>query len=99
MLSPLPFNCGSLRAGAKSEHLYRGSCYQSINPGRCYDALCMFSVCTQEICIEEEREKDVCRAKLFFLTYSPQVVSTSCHLGNLASVESLSIPAGSWLVL
>lgn len=58
----MPFNgaiCGSLRAGAQREHLYRGSCYQSSNPDRCYDALCMFSLLyfTQEICLEESEGK------------------------------------------
>lgn len=31
----------SLRAWVKSEHLYRSSCYWSINPGRCYNVLCV----------------------------------------------------------
>lgn len=33
----------------QSEHLHRGSCYQSSNPDRCYDALCMF--CVLERCV------------------------------------------------
>lgn len=43
--------------------------------------------------------EDVCRARLFSPTYSPRVVCASCHLGNLASVESLSVRSRSWPAL
>lgn len=89
----MPFSCaicGSVRAAVQSEHLYRGSCYHSGSPDRCYDALRVLTLCTQEICVEGEREKDVRRAKLFFRTHSPQVPPVSRHLGNVSAWRALN---------
>lgn len=58
----------------QSEHLYRGSCYQSSNPDRCYDALCMFSLYTQEICIVGERGK----GRLQSQAVLPDILTPSC---------------------
>lgn len=90
----------SLRAWVKSEHLYKGSCYWRFNPDRCFAVLCVLRFYTQEAPgAEESGREDICRAKLFSLAYSPRVVRASCHLGNLASVESLSVLSRSRLAL
>lgn len=82
----------SLRAWVKSGHLWNGSCYRSLNPDRCLAVLRVLRFYTQEAPRgDESGREDICRAKLFSLTYSPRLVCASCHLGNLASVESLSV--------